>query len=54
MLSRQIVWSLTGIADENDDRYATYSYDANGKAISTEHSQTTNPIGQEKVELDYQ
>jgi len=47
-------YSLTGITDENGDRYATYSYDANGKAISTEHSQTTNPIGQEKVELDYQ
>lgn len=45
---------LTGITDENGNRYATYAYDANGKAISTEHSQTTNPAGQEKFELDYQ
>jgi len=45
---------LTGITDENGDRYATYAYDANGLAISTEHAQTTNSIGQEKFELDYQ
>ena len=29
--------ALTGIIDENGVRYATYQYDANGKAISTEH-----------------
>jgi len=45
---------LTGITDENGVRYATYAYDANGLAISTEHAQTTNPTGQEKFELDYQ
>ena len=45
---------LTGITDENGNRYATYAYDVNGKAISTEHAQTTNPVGQEKFELDYQ
>jgi len=45
---------LTGITDENGVRYATYAYDANGLAISTEHAQTTNPDGQEKFELDYQ
>ncbi|MEZ5454410.1 MAG: RHS repeat-associated core domain-containing protein [Thiothrix sp.] len=28
---------LTGITDENNDRYATFAYDNNGKAISTEH-----------------
>ena len=30
--------ALTGIIDENGVRYATYKYDANGKAISTEHA----------------
>lgn len=45
---------LTGITDENGHRYATYAYDATGKAISTEHAQTTNPVSQEKFELDYQ
>ena len=30
--------TLTGILDENGNRYATYRYDANGKAISTEHA----------------
>ena len=45
---------LTGITDENGDRYATYAYDAEGKAISTEHAPTTNTVGQERFELDYQ
>jgi YD repeat-containing protein len=45
---------LTGIIDENGDRFATYAYDSEGKAISTEHALTTNPVGQEKVELDYE
>lgn len=45
---------LTGITDENGDRIATYAYDANGKAVVTEHAQTTNPVGQERFELDYQ
>ena len=45
---------LTGITDENGDRYATWAYDVDGKAISTEHAQTTNTVGQEKFELDYQ
>lgn len=45
---------LTGITDANGDRYATYAYDSEGKAVSTEHSQTTNSVGQEKFELDYQ
>jgi YD repeat-containing protein len=30
--------ALTGIIDENGVRFATYKYDANGKAISTEHA----------------
>ena len=45
---------LTGITDENGQRFATYTYDANGLAITTEHAQTSNPTGQEKIELDYQ
>ncbi len=40
--------ALTGIIDENNNRYATYSYDANGKAISTEHAD-----GVEKYRLNY-
>lgn len=45
---------LTGITDENGDRYATYDYDVSGKAISTEHSQTINAVGQGRFLLDYQ
>ena len=30
--------ALTGITDENGDRFATYQYDATGKAVSTGHA----------------
>jgi YD repeat-containing protein len=30
--------ALTGITDENGSRYATYTYDAQGRAVSTEHA----------------
>ncbi|KAB2325720.1 RHS repeat protein [Betaproteobacteria bacterium SCN1] len=30
--------ALTGITDENGDRYATYAYDAAGRAVSTAHA----------------
>jgi YD repeat-containing protein len=30
--------ALTGITDENGTRYATYAYDSNGRAVSTEHA----------------
>ncbi len=30
--------ALTGITDENGNRYATYSYDAQGRATSSEHA----------------
>lgn len=33
---------LTGILDENGDRYATFRYDANGRAWSTEHGNGAN------------
>lgn len=45
---------LTGITDENGQRYATFAYDADGKAVESELGITTNPAGQERVELDYQ
>ena len=45
---------LTGITDANGDRYATFAYDADGKAILTEHAQTTNSVGQEQFQLNYQ
>ena len=31
-------WLLTGIVDENGSRFATFSYDAKGRAIATEHA----------------
>ena len=45
---------LTGITDENGDRYATFAYDTSGKAISTEHAVTDNALSQKKFSLDYQ
>jgi len=35
---------LTGVTDENGDRYSTFAYDAEGKAILTEHAQTINGV----------
>ncbi len=35
-------WALTGILDEGGTRYATFGYDATGRAISTEHAGGTN------------
>jgi len=32
------ILALTGITDENGDRFATYKYDAQGRAVSTEHA----------------
>jgi YD repeat-containing protein len=40
--------ALTGITDENGVRYATYQYDASGRAISTEHAGGVN-----KYSLNY-
>ncbi|MGZ5028205.1 MAG: DUF6531 domain-containing protein, partial [Methylobacter sp.] len=40
--------ALTGITDENGNRFATYSYDAQGRAISSEHAG-----GAERVNLTY-
>jgi YD repeat-containing protein len=40
--------ALTGITDENGSRFATYTYDAQGRGISTEHAG-----GAERVSLAY-
>jgi len=44
------VWTnhLTGITDENLDRFATWAYDTEGRAISSEHAG-----GKERVEFTY-
>jgi RHS repeat-associated protein len=42
------VHALTGIIDENNNRYATWSYDAEGRSISSEHANGVN-----KVSLTY-
>lgn len=36
--------ALTGIVDENGSRYATFTYDAQGRAISSEHAFGANRI----------
>jgi YD repeat-containing protein len=41
-------YALTGIVDENNSRFATYIYDTNGRAISTEHG-----TGIEKFSINY-
>jgi YD repeat-containing protein len=40
--------ALTGISDENGNRYATYAYDVQGRAISSEHAN-----GADRVSLAY-
>jgi YD repeat-containing protein len=45
------VHSLTGILDENGNRYASWTYDANGLAISSEHGAFGS--GVDKVSLSY-
>ena len=40
--------ALTGITDENGQRYATWTYDAQGRAVSSEHAG-----GAERVDLTY-
>jgi len=45
--------ALTGITDEKLVRYATFGYDAQGRATSTEHAVTDNGIGQERFTFAY-
>jgi YD repeat-containing protein len=45
---------LTGIVDENGDRYATWAYQSDGKAILSKHAETsTINVGQETFEFEY-
>ncbi len=48
---------LTGISiittDGTETRYATWRYDSAGRAISSEHAQTSNGVPQEQVTLSY-
>jgi YD repeat-containing protein len=41
-------WSLTGITDEANNRYATFAYDSTGRAISSEHAG-----GVDKVTIEF-
>ncbi len=31
-------WAVTGKLDENNSRFATFSYDAQGRAVTSEHA----------------
>jgi len=43
--------ALTGIIDENGDRYATFAYDSTGRAITSYHGDGADVI--ERVDLNY-
>ena len=45
---------ITGITNANGERYATFAYDSTGKAIESALAPTTNPVGQQRVQLNYQ
>jgi RHS repeat-associated protein len=40
-------WALTGILDENEDRYASFGYDPLGRAVHTEHGDGQNAFSLE-------
>jgi len=44
---------LTGTTDEKGVRYATFGYDSQGRAASTEHATTSNGAPQERFALAY-
>lgn len=44
---------LTGITDENGDRFATYTYDQSGRVVSSEHAQTGGGVPQRRFSFDY-
>ena len=44
---------LTGVIDENGNRYATITYNTAGQVIETTHPQTTNSVGQQQTTLSY-
>ena len=43
----------TGITNANGERYATFSYGADGKAIESTLAPTTNSVGQQRVQLEF-
>ncbi len=45
--------NITGITNVDGDRYATFSYNADGRAIESALAPTTNSVGQERVQLEY-
>ena len=45
---------ITGITNAKGERYANFAYDENGKAIESALSTTTNSMGQQRVQLNYQ
>ncbi len=45
--------NITGITNVDGDRYATFSYSADGRAIESALAPTTNSVGQERVQLEY-
>ncbi len=47
-------YHLTGITDENQQRYGTYGYDAAGRTVLSEHAQTTNGQPQHRFTFDYE
>jgi len=44
---------LTGITDENGDRYSTYAYGPKGRVVLSEHAVTTNSQGQMHFEIEH-
>ncbi len=45
---------LTGISDETGTRIASFSYDETGRAVVTEHAQTSNDSAQRRYALSYE
>ena len=45
---------ITGITNANGERYATFAYNADGQAIESGLAQTSNSVGQQRVQLDFQ
>ncbi len=47
-------YHLTGITDENQQRFGTYGYDTAGRTILSEHAQTTNGQPQHQFTFSYE
>ena len=44
---------LLGITDENNSKYATFTYDSSARALSTKHAVTDNGSAQEEFTISY-